>query len=137
MVVIGFQALCPLLQFRRFGFLSVATNCVVHFDPLVLYRDTISFSTCLMLPACTVYTLLFGVLFGFSRSRATGRRAAAEARTGVRTALDGAACLARTRTQTNLARVRTLSLSVFLLLEFYSRLWLFSSIIDHRSSIIA
>ena len=89
-----------------------------------------------MLPACTVYTLLFGVLFGFLQVRATGRRAAADARTEVRTALNGAGCLTRTRTQTNLARVRTLSLSVFLLLEFYSRLWLFSSIIDHRSSII-
>ena len=73
------------------------------------------------------------MLFSFSRSRAPGRRAAAEARTEVRASLGSAACLTRSRTQANLSRVRILSFSVFLLLEFYSRLWLVSSIIDHRS----
>ena len=73
------------------------------------------------------------MLFSFFRSRAPVRRAAAEARTEVRASLGSAACLTWSRTQVNLYQVRILSFSVFLLLDFHSRLWLVSSIIDHRS----
>ena len=70
-------------------------------------------------------------LFSFSRSRAPGRRGAAEVRAGVRDDLQGSASLVRAPTHSNLTWVRTPSLSIFLLLECYSNLWLL--FLDHRS----
>ena len=117
--------------------------CSIQFGPLVLRRDFLLYllpslpapsSTCLYYFLCYVLRVTyFRVLFSFSRPRVPGRRPANEARAGVRASLDGAACLSRSRTQANLYRVRILSFSVFLLLDFYSRLWLVSSIINHRS----